>query len=168
MKKLLFLSCLFFLANGLYAQSNTTKPAYVTNPTIPAFTVYKAPDSTVFTKENLQKKKPTLLMIFSPECGHCQHETTVLLNNINHFKNAQILMTTWLPYQEMISFYNNYKIAEHPEITMGWDKKGFFLPYYNVQTYPSLIAYNKDGKLVKTFSGNIKIEDVWQALESGK
>jgi thiol-disulfide isomerase/thioredoxin len=164
MKKLLSLSIFFFLANGIFAQS-TTKPAYVTNPTIPAFTVYKAPDSTVFTKENLQKKKPTLLMIFSPECGHCQHETTVLLNNISHFKNAQILMTTWLPYQEMISFYKNYKIAEHPEITMGWDKKGFFLPYYSVQTYPALIAYNKDGKLVKTFSGNIKIEEVWQALE---
>ena len=37
-------------------------------------------------------------------------------------------MVTWLPYTEMTSFYHDFKIAEHPQITMGWDKKDFFFP----------------------------------------
>ena len=73
-------------------------------------------------------------------------------------------MFTWLPFSDMMTFYKNYKIANYPEITMAWDPKFFFLPYYHVGTYPMLIAYDKKGHLVKTFSGNINIEDVWKAL----
>jgi thioredoxin-related protein len=137
---------------------------YIRNPEIPAFTIYTAPDSSVFQKENLKENKATLFMVFSPECGHCQHETEVLLQNIAHFANTQIIMVTWLPYQEMMSFYKTYHIADHPQITMGWDRKDFFLPYYHVQSYPSLIVYNKDGKLVKSFNDDIKMEEVWTSL----
>jgi thiol-disulfide isomerase/thioredoxin len=168
MKKLLFVLVLFLFSFSGFTQSNTIKaktPEYISNPTIPEFTLYKAPDSTTFTKKDLNPHKPTVIMIFSPECGHCQHETTVLTQNIDHFKNAQILMTTWLPYSEMASFYKNYKIADYPEITMAWDNKYFFLPYYHVQSYPTLVVYNKHGKYVNSFSGNIKLEDVWKALD---
>jgi len=167
MKKLEFLFACFFISFSGFSQTNApidNTPGYIKDPTIPAFTVYKAPDSTAFTKEDLHKKKPTLLMIFSPDCGHCQHETSVLLENFSHFKNAQILMFTWLPFSDMMSFYKNYKIANYPQITMAWDSKYFFLPYYHVQSYPMLIAYDKKGKFVKAFDGNSKIEEVWKAL----
>ena len=167
MKKILFLFGCSFIFHSGFSQTNAkadNSPEYIRNPFIPDFTTYKAPDSTVFTKEYLQKKEPVLLMIFSPECGHCQHETEVLLKNIDHFRNAQIVMSTWLPYSEMMAFYKTYKIADYPQITMAWDKKYFFLPYYHVQSYPSLIVYNKEGKFVKIFSGDIKMEEVWAAL----
>lgn len=167
MKKLLFTLAFFSISYFGFSQTNTANnntPAYISNPAIPEFTVYKAPDSTVFNNENLHKRKATLIMIFSPDCGHCQHETTVLLQNIDHFKKAQILMTTWLPFSDMVAFYKNYKIADYPQITMGWDKKDFFLPYYHVSSYPSLVVYDKKGKFVKTFNGNIKMEEVWAAL----
>ena len=168
MKRFLLLSIFFLITYTGFSQTSTQKnnvPTYISNPVIPEFTVYKAPDSTLFTTENLHKKKSTLIMVFSPECGHCQHVTTLLLNDINHFKNTQILMTTWLPYNEMISFYNNYKIAGYSQITMGWDKKDFFLPYYHVQSFPMLIAYDKKGKLISTFDGNVKMETIWKAIE---
>ncbi|MEO8820785.1 MAG: redoxin domain-containing protein [Ginsengibacter sp.] len=168
MKKTLFiLSCLFISYSG-FSQVNaksTNTPDYIKNPTIPAFTLYKAPDSTVFTHDDLKNRKPTLLMIFSPECGHCQNETRDLTKHIDQFKNVQILMVTWLPYSEMLSFYHNYKIAEYPQITMGWDKKDFFLPYYHVGMYPDIVVYNKQGKYVKSFSGDIQIDDLVKALK---
>jgi len=149
-----------------FAQSNTSsdkRPEYLRNPSIPEFTIYKAPDSTVFTNKDLKKKEATVMMIFSPECGHCQNETRELEKNIDHFKNTQILMVTWLPYSEMTAFYHDYKIAEHPEITMGWDKKDFFLPYYHVQSYPQFVVYDKKGNYVNSFSGAINLKDVWEA-----
>ena len=168
MKKLTLLSAFFLITYAGFSQTSTRKnnaPTYISNPTIPEFKVYKAPDSTLFTNKNFHKNKPTLIMVFSPECGHCQHVTNLLLNDINHFKNTQILMTTWLPYNEMISFYNNYKIANYPQITMGWDKADFFLPYYHVQSFPMLIAYDKKGKLIRAFDGNVKMETIWKAID---
>lgn len=166
MKKLLLIVTSFFIFYSGFSQTNAAtdkRPDYLSNPSIPDFTIYKAPDSTAFTNEDLKKKEATLLMIFSPECGHCQTETRELLKDINHFKNTQIVMITWLPYTEMISFYHDFKIAEHPQITIGWDKKDFFLPYYHVQSYPELVVYDKHGKYVKSFSGSINLEDVWEA-----
>jgi len=167
MKKCLFiLSCLFISYSG-FCQANAkggNEPDYIKNPTFPNFTVYTAPDSTAFTNENLKKRKPTLLMIFSPECGHCQNETREITKKIDQFKNVQILMVTWLPYTEMLEFYHNYKIAEYPQITMGWDKKDFFLPYYHVQMYPDMVVYDKHGKYVKSFNGEINLDDVLKEL----
>lgn len=167
MKKLLFIFCFFQISFCGFSQSSPAKdnaPAYLTNLNIPEFSLFKAPDSTAFTNKDLHKRKATLIMIFSPECGHCQHETMVLEQNIEHFKNAQILMTTWLPYPEMEKFYRDYKIANYPQITMAWDPKDFFLPYYHVQSYPDLVVYDKKGKYVKSFSGSINMQEVWEAL----
>jgi thioredoxin-related protein len=167
MRKLLFLSGYFLFVSAMLTQTNAQSdsiPAYIRIGTIPAFTTYKAPDSTVFTKKNVQKGKPVLLMIFSPDCGHCQNVTTEITKNIEHFGKVQILMFTWLPYSEMISFYKTYKIADYPQIDLAWDPKYFFLPYYHVQSYPKLVVYDKKGKYVKEFQGNIKIDDVWKAL----
>ena len=167
MRTLLFLSsCLLMTWSG-FSQTNTATdsiPTYLRTAVIPDFTTYKAPDSTVFTKEDMQKGEAALLMIFSPDCGHCQNVTTELIKNIDHFKKTQIVMVTWLPFNDMTSFYTTYKIADYPQITMAWDPKYFFLPYYHVQMYPKLIVNNKKGKYVKEFQGNIQIEDVWKAI----
>ena len=87
---------------SVFSQVASTDPIYRRFPTIPEFTVYKAPDSTAFTRDNLKKREPVVFIIFSPDCEHCQHETEALLADIDKFKNAQIVMITYLPYEEMI------------------------------------------------------------------
>ena len=167
MRKLLFLTgCLFITCAGFSQtkQEGDSIPAYIHIGDIPDFITYKAPDSTAFVKKDLQKGKAVLLMIFSPDCGHCQHVATEILENMSHFKNDKILMITWLPFSDMMSFYKTYKIADYPNVTMAWDPKYFFLPYFHVHTFPKLIAYNKKEKYIKEFEGNIKIEEVWQAM----
>lgn len=167
MNKLLFLPLLLLLARSAYSQEVTPAgetPEYIKKGTVPAFITFKAPDSTLYTTGDLEKKTPLLMMLFSPDCGHCQNVTTELLNNINHFKKDRILMITWLPYSDMLKFYKEYKIANYPQITMSWDSKFFFVPYYHVHMYPKLIVYNRKGNYVSEFEGNIKIADVWKAM----
>ena len=166
MKRILFLMASLFIAVVSFSQKSMsdTVSAYIRSGLIPSFTTYKAPDSTAFTKQDVRKGKPVLLMIFSPDCSHCQNVTKEIIKNIEHFKKAQIIMITWLPYSDMSAFYKDYKIANYPEITMAWDSKYFFLPYYNVRNYPKLIVYDKKGKYVKEFHGDVNIEDVWQTV----
>ncbi len=124
---------------------------------------YKAPDSTAFTKDDL-KKKETIFMIFSPDCEHCQHETEALLKDIDKLKNAQIIMITYLPYNEMITFYKNYKIADYPQITMARDTKFFFPVFFKVRNLPSIFVYDKKGNFKKNFEGSVKIDSIAEAL----
>ena len=160
---LIFLALTLFCIKG-FAQADNEMPVYLRFPTIPQFTVYKAPDSTAFSREDLKKKKEVLFMIFSPDCEHCQHETEELLANIKKFKNTQIVMITYLPYEEMMAFYKNYKIAGYPQITMARDTKFFFPVYFKVKNLPSIFLYDKKGDFKKSFEGSVKIDSIAAVL----
>jgi thiol-disulfide isomerase/thioredoxin len=147
-----------------FCQADSTAPVYLRFPTIPQFTVYKAPDSTAFTRDELEKKKPVVFMIFSPDCEHCQHETETLLANIDKLKNTQIVMITYLPYPEMIEFYKKYKIADYPQITMARDTKFFFPVFFKVRNLPSIFVYDKKGNFKKNFEGSVKIDSLSEVL----
>ncbi|MEO9033701.1 MAG: redoxin domain-containing protein [Ginsengibacter sp.] len=164
MKKLFLFPLLLFCCVFAFAQADSTAPIYLRFPTIPQFTVYKAPDSTSFSKNDLEKKKPVVFMIFSPDCEHCQHETEALLANMEKFKGAQIVMITYLPYNEMIQFYKNYKIADYPQITMARDTKFFFPVFFKIRNLPSIFVYDKKGDFKKSFEGSVKIDAIAEQL----
>lgn len=164
MKKLFLVPFLLFACAFAFSQSDSVAPVYLRFPTIPQFTVYKAPDSTSFSKDDLEKKKPVVFMIFSPDCEHCQHETEALLANIEKFKGAQIVMITYLPYNEMIQFYKNYKIADYPQITMARDTKFFFPVFFKIRNLPSIFVYDKKGDFKKSFEGSVKIDAIAEQL----
>ena len=162
MKSILLLILNLSLALVSFSQEDSL-PVYKRFPYIPQFTIYKAPDSTQFTRENL-KKKSSVFIVFSPDCEHCQHETKDLLSNIDKFKKSQIIMVTYLPYEEMMQFYKDYKIAEYPMITMGRDAKFFFPVFYRVSSFPSIFVYDKNGNLTQSFEGTTSIDKIVAAL----
>ncbi len=158
---LLFSISLGFVSS---AQSgSTTDPIYLRFPTIPKFTIYKAPDSTAFSRENL-KKKPAIFIVFDPDCDHCQHETDSIISHISLFKKAQIIMVTYLPHKEMLGFYHHYKIKNYPEITMGSDPKFFFPLFYKVGNLPAIFVYDKKGKFKKSFEGIVSLNKILNVL----
>ena len=162
MKRTLLSLLAFFIFNVCFSQEDTL-PVYKRFPYVPEFTINKAPDSTKFTRNDL-KRKPAIFIVFSPDCEHCQHETKDLLANIDKFKKTQIIMVTYLPYEEMMKFYNDYKIADYPMITMGRDAKFFFPVFFKVRNFPSIYVYDKDGKLRDSFEGTVSIDKIADAL----
>lgn len=167
MKRVFILLITLFTTHICFSQthqSDTTKPVYLRFPTIPQFTIYKASDSTLFTRDDLEKRKATVFIIFSPDCEHCQHETESLLANIDKFKNAQIVMVEYLSFEEMKKFYDIYRIKNYPNIIMGRDAK-FYLPlFFKVQSLPAIYVYDKKGKFKQAFSGSVKIDKIADAL----
>jgi thiol-disulfide isomerase/thioredoxin len=157
----IFIFCLL-VSLSLFSQLTdaTEKPVYLRFPTIPEFTIFKAPDSTAFTREDLHKRKSTVFVIFSPDCEHCQRETEMITQNIHDFKNTQIVMITYLPYEEMISFYKTYKIANYPQIVMARDTKFFFPVFFKVRNLPSIFVYDKKGNFKKSFEGDVKVQTI--------
>lgn len=164
MRSILLLLFTICVAPVCLSQSNNTSlPAYMRFAGIPTFTIYKAPDSTAFTREDL-KRKSTVFIVFDPDCDHCQMETKAITSNIERFKKAQIIMVTYFPHKEMLKFYRKYKIANYPIITMGSDPKFFFPIYYKVGNLPAIFVYDKNRKLKKSFAGTVSLEKIIEAL----
>ena len=166
MRNFIILIVSIFSANFVLAQNNieTEKPVYLRFPTVPQFTVYQAPDSTSFTRNDLDKKKSTIFFIFSPDCGHCQMETAAIIKDIKKFKNTHILMVTHFPYEEMIRFYKQFKIANYPQLIMARDTKYFFPVFFGVKNFPSIFVYDKKGNFKKAFEGDVKVDDIIKEL----
>ncbi|MGG9971772.1 peroxiredoxin family protein [Ferruginibacter sp. SUN002] len=163
MKKVLLFIILFTIGKIAAAQTDTSL-LYLKFPTVVPFSIIKVPDSTKFTKADLKKKRPVLIMAFSPDCDHCQHETKELLKHIDLFKKVQIVMISPISYNYILEFYNKYELAKYPNITVGRDPVWLIGSFYNIRNYPGLFLYNKKGKFVKAFDGSVPVEKIAEAL----
>ncbi len=99
-----------------------------------------------------------MLVIFSPECDHCKHETEELIKNIDKFKNIQIVMATPLPVYEMREFAEHYNLKKYKNITVGRDYSYILPVYYDVKSLPYHAFYTKDKKLISAFEGTMTVE----------
>jgi thioredoxin-related protein len=165
LKKAFILIFFAFIGNTLFAQTITDSlPRYKRIPTVPPFKLVIAPDSIVFIKDELKKKRATIVMVFSPDCDHCVHSTEDLLAHYDLFKKAQIVMATSLAYSHVKKFYTDLKLADYPNVKVGWDAAYFLSGFYDVRTYPAIFLYDKKGNFKKAFDGNTKWETIAASL----
>jgi thioredoxin-related protein len=157
-----------FLFYSVQAQTpvNVPDPPYVKNPGLPPFSLLEVDSIHYVTNGSLKKNHKVLIMFFSPECDHCKHQMRDILAEINKFKDIEIVMATFQPFDEMKSFYNYYRIQDHPNILMGRDEKYMFPPYYRMQSLPFLALYDKKGQFIKRFEGNQKADSILLAFQA--
>jgi thioredoxin-related protein len=165
LKRYLFILIAILACQSLKAQHEPDSLLYLRFPNVPPFKLYTVPDSTVFTKDNLQKKKATIIIVFSPDCEHCQAETKNITANIQLFKKTQIIMASPLDFDYIKKFYDEYNIAKYPVITMGRDPSYFLGTFYKIRSYPAIFIYDKKGKLVNWFNGTTPIEKILESLK---
>ena len=61
-------------------------------------------------------------------------------------------------------FYEEYKIADYPNIIMGRDPGYFFGTFYKIRSFPRIFLYDKKGNFVQAFDGNVPIEKIAEFL----
>ncbi len=141
-----------------------TIPAYKRLPAIPPFKLRVAPDSAAFSRDDLKKKKATIIMVFSPDCDHCIHSTEDLIAHYDLFKNVQIIMVSALPFSYEKKFYDDLKLNNYPNIKVGEDKNYFLGSFYQVKSFPSIYLYSKKGQFKQYFDSNTKWETIAKFL----
>jgi thioredoxin-related protein len=168
MKRLVIaILCLFFLFS-VRAQTpvNVPEAPYLKNPGIPPFKLLEVDSLHVITKDNIKKNHRVLIIFFSPECEHCKHQMRDILSDFSKFKDIEIVMATFQPFDEMKTFYNYFRISDHSNIMMGRDEKYLLPPYYRMQSLPFLALYDKKGQLITHFEGNQKVETILDAFQA--
>lgn len=167
MKRTFLVVIFAFFCGALFAQTDSL-PVYKQFPTVPPFKLMLVPDSTAFTKADLKEKIPTIIMVFSPDCDHCIHATESLLKHMDLFTKAQIVMGTALSYNHIQKFYTDFNMGAYPNIHVGLDNSYFLGTFYSVHSFPSIFVYDKKGKLMKSYEGTVKWEEIGKALKEGK
>jgi thioredoxin-related protein len=153
MKKILCAVFVLMIAGNVLAQKDSVPaPPFKRFPSVPPLNLLKIDSVSVLNKTNLKKNMPVLIMLFNPTCDHCQHETEAILKNIN-------------PFGLMKEFYTNYNLAKFKNISVGQDFQYTLPSFYMVHSLPYLAMYDKRGKLLTTFEGTMKIEDLIQVFK---
>lgn len=154
----------FFMSIKSGLAQHDTSALYQRFPEVPPITLLRA-DSGIISKERLKKNEPVILMYFSPECHHCQRQMEDMLARMNDLKKVQIILATHRPMEELIAFQTKYKLQDHSNIQAGRDTKYFIQPFYRIKNLPYLALYDKKGKLITTFEGNVSIDRLLEELK---
>lgn len=163
MKLCITLLLLFICKAPLYAQKEGI-PLYKQFTFIPPFSVINIAVGTTYTKDDLIKKKPTLIILFSPDCDHCKQFTKQLIAQISLFSKYQILMVSFLDNLLIKQFYTDFELWKYHNITVAKDNTYYFGTFYAIHTYPTIVIYDKKGKLVKLYAGNVPLNTIAAAL----
>ena len=160
MKKIYSLLLVSLVSFSVLAQESTSEPSapYLKTKTIPAFKLMVLPDSTTFTSDLLDKSKRTILIYFGADCGHCMNFAQRLMDSINVIKNTQIVMVSSSEFSHIKKFAEDYKLKDCPFITLGRDADFFFINHFEIRQFPSAYVYDKKGKFIVHYEGDIDIE----------
>ena len=105
MKRVLIAVTFSFLLFNLQAQTTPpAEPAYVRNPDFPHIRLLEVDSVHYLTKTDVRKNRKILLIFFSPECEHCKHQIQDILADFSKFKDIEIVMATFQPFDEMKIF----------------------------------------------------------------
>ncbi len=168
MKSVLIALLGFFMFSNGFTQTpaNAPEPPYLKNPTIPPFQLLEVDSVHMLTKEHIKKNRRVLLMFFSPECEHCKHQMRDILADFSKFKDIEIVMATFQPFEQLQTFYNYFRLADHPNILLGRVEKYMLPPYYRMQSLPYLALYDKKGNYITHFEGNQKVDTILNAFQT--
>ena len=150
-------------SSAAFCQYDTTPP-YLRTKLLPAFHLLTL-DSTVFDQSVLTEKNNTIIMLFNPECEHCQNQLKLMLSIPELVAATNVILTSTETLQKIKIFYDKFHLENYPLIHVGKDNKYFFGGFYKPKTVPVLAFYNKQKELVYFNQGTVKKSEILDALE---
>lgn len=151
-----------------FGQADTAQAPYKRFPSLPPLQMLLADSATKYTKENIPKRKPVLVMLFSPECSHCQHTAEELVQHKEELKNIHIIMSTLHPLAQMNEFVENYGLKELKNVVVGRDVYYILPSFYAIKNLPYMAFYNQKGNLIMGFEGSMPISRVLEIFRHHK
>lgn len=141
-------------------EDDLSLPPYKRFPTLPTLHLMLGDSATQYTKQSLPANKPVVIMLFSPDCDHCQHETEELVKHKDAFNDVQLVMATTYPLHRMNKYAEDYRVKEIPGVVLGRDQYYLLLPFFDVKNFPFLAVYNKKGDLVYAGEGTLPVKKI--------
>ncbi len=160
MKNLLLLIATICISFNSIAQQKRMSYTSIGAP-IPNFVISKTNGGTLATQQ-LKAGKPVMIMIFSPECDHCEHFVDSMKGIKSKFKTTQLIMVAEERHKaQMPGFIAKTKIKSDPLFSnIGTNRGELIGAIYTNKVLPQIVFYDANHKLVKIFDGQYLLKDV--------
>ena len=113
------------------------------------------------TGSDFENKGNLLVMMFNPNCSHCEDMADMFVRNCILFKKSElILMANPLTWDYIPLFYRSLHISDCPALTLGADSSDFINKVFLYKALPQINIYNRQRKLIKTFTGEVIIDSL--------
>lgn len=139
---------------------------YRLNPVLPEFNIKLLDSASIFNTNEIKKGRPVALLLFAPDCGHCQQTTEMLLSKMDSLSGIDFYFVSHVRSVTSIrNFADKYKLSNYKNIkVVGQDYDFFFLSHYGTRLLPDIALYDRHKKLLKLFESNITVKDLYEAV----
>ncbi len=119
-----------------------------------------------FNHTMVQAGKPVMIMIFSPECDHCEHMVDSLKTLGSKIKNTQMIFVSEGRHKDaMKGFISKTGIGNIPQFqNIGTDASNLIFYVYTMKILPQITFYDNQHQLLKILDGDYSLKDVAQYL----
>lgn len=121
-------------------------------------------DSSRFQLTQGQLRQSLLLIVFNPTCDHCQAEAREIKSNIEKLKDVTILMIASVPLKDIHDFSINYGMSELENVHFVYTSPLYGYQFFGGIQLPHLRLYDRNFKMIKSFSGSTSVEDIVSQL----
>jgi len=120
------------------------------------------PDGSIHSARELPVK--SILVIYYPDCDHCQREAAEISNHLSSFKNYYVWFISISSFAEIQKFAIQYKLNGHKNVYFVRTEAQDVISSFGAIPTPSVYIYSQDKRLVKAFNGETKIEEIIKHL----
>jgi peroxiredoxin len=108
-------------------------------------------------------KEKTILILFQPDCDHCQREAKEIRENLNAFKEYTLYFISADQVAAVKKFGEDYDLAGRTNVYFATTTVDDVIKNFGGIPAPSVYIYT-DQKLAQKFNGEVTIEKILQAL----
>lgn len=155
---LLFLGCIRKQKDS--ASETKTIPTTIVNE-LPDMQVRLMDGNTVDIKGI---KSKVILVLFQPDCDHCQNEARQIEAHLDDFQQYDLYFISSASTSEVKTFAEDYNLSGRPKVWFGTTTLESILNNFGGIPAPSLYIYHEGGKLIQELNGEIDISVILKYL----
>jgi hypothetical protein len=107
---------------------------------------------------------PAVLILFQPDCDHCQREAGEIREHLTEFKDYTLYFVSSAATDNVQKFAYEYKLTENERVLFGVTTVSNILDNFGPIQAPSIYIYSATGKRVQEFNGEVAIEVILKYL----
>ena len=152
-----------FASTTLLAQGNIDPNApFLKDKNIPKFTLNLTTGKS-FNNTQIPKTKYTCIIIFSPDCSHCQEEAAELTKYADKFKSVFFIWNSYKEMADIKAFAIKYGLDKQSNVIVGRDPE-FSIPVFFRPRMTPFVALYANGQLLKVYEQGVKVPELLKII----
>jgi thiol-disulfide isomerase/thioredoxin len=124
---------------------------------LPSFDLLLSDGLTHLNTSEIKAGKPVALLYFSPDCEHCQQETTSILHHMDSLRDVQFYFITNDSLDRAKTFRSVFQLDKYSNIILAWDNQFLFPRHFKGAFPPYLVLYDRQLRQLGAFDGEMEV-----------